>query len=142
MCLTTVHLTVCVYPRALLSRWLSVASKGIGFLSLWTPQACVLNKVPLVSTKAWKLWGRGEDLRSTGGKSKATGTGGGSGRPGCLPREGGWGGGHMVGSRGAGNAVTCSLLFSHPIPPHAMHPTHPIPSHPIPFTNNSLLTIH
>lgn len=60
MCLTTVQLTVCVYPRALLSRWLSVASKGIGFLSLWTPQACVLNKVPLVSTKAWKLWGREE----------------------------------------------------------------------------------
>ena len=28
MCLTTVHLMVYVYPRALLSRWLSVASKG------------------------------------------------------------------------------------------------------------------
>lgn len=58
MCLTTVHMMVCVYPRALLSHWLSVASKGIGFLSLWTPQACVLNKVLLVSTKAWKPWGR------------------------------------------------------------------------------------
>lgn len=58
MCLTAVHLTACVYPLALLSRWLSVASKGVGFLSLWTPQACVLNKVPLVSTVAWKHWGR------------------------------------------------------------------------------------
>ena len=56
--LTTVRLRVCVYPLAPLSRCLSVASEGIGFLSLRTTQACVLSKVAPVSAVARKPWGR------------------------------------------------------------------------------------
>lgn len=56
--LTTVHLRACVYPLAPPSHCLSVASEGIGFLSLWTTQACVLSKVAPVSVLARKPWGR------------------------------------------------------------------------------------
>lgn len=50
--LMTVHLRACVYPLA------PMPSEGIGFLSLWTTQACVLSKVAPVSALARKPWGR------------------------------------------------------------------------------------